>query len=295
MQKIKFIADTACDIPDEDLETYNISMPSVPITIDGKGYYERRSFSIREFYGVLAATKEIPATSRVPTADYLRIYQQAWEQGYTHIINVTINAGGSGTYDSARMAIQQFYDEHPEAKEDIQIHLVDSKTYSAGYGYPVIEAAKMAKHGIHADKILAYLYDFFDRLEIYLGCYTLEYARKSGRIGAASAFVGDVLGLRPIIYLIDGATKIVEKVRGEKQVVAKLMDIYRVRRDDPDDPVVVISAAEDCYGDDLCALLKKELRREIPHYKAGASIVINSGPKIVAVCFLGKKRGEKRP
>lgn len=290
MSKILLIADTACDIPDEDLEKYGIAMPSVPITIDGKGYFERKSFTIPEFYKILTESKEIPATSRVPEADYIQLYEEAYAAGCTDIINVTINAGGSGTHDSACMAMQTFYDYNQDAKDRIKIHMVDSKTYSAGYGYPVTQAAKRALEGDSVESILEYLHDYFDRLEIYLACYTLEYARKSGRITAAAALVGDVLGIRPIIAMIDGTTKTVDKVRGERMVPKRLAELYKTRCQSTDDPVVVVSGAVDSYGNALAAELEAISGRPVPQYKAGASIVINAGPNMAAVCLLGKKR-----
>lgn len=290
MNKTKIIVDTASDIPDEDLARYDIDMLSFPIAIDGKGYYERKSFTIREFYDVLAGSSEIPVTSRIPAADYVARYRAAWEQGYTDLISITINSGGSGTYESSCMAAKEFYDSHPEARETLRIHVVDSRTYSVAYGYPAVQAAIMARQGKPADEILEYLRDFFSRIEIYLACYTLEYAKKSGRITAAAAFVGDMLGLRPIIAMIDGRTKTVEKVRGDKQVAPRLVDLYRARRETPDSPVYAVSGSADEYGDRLQSLLEQETGRPVPHYKAGAAIVINSGPKIAAICVLGKKR-----
>lgn len=290
MQKIRIIVDTPADIPDEDLARLQIDMASVPIVVDGKEYWERKSFSIREFYGIMENASEMPVTSRVPAADFAALYRKNWEAGYTDIIVVTINAGGSGTHDSARMAVDLFFSEHPEAVDKLHIHLVDSRTYAVGYGYPAMQAAEMALQGRTVPEILDYLHDYFDRLEIYLACYTLEYAKKSGRITAAAAFVGDVLGLRPIIAMIDGTTRTSEKVRGDKQVVGKLLDIYKRQRVSPDDPVMVVSGSVDAYGDELQALLQKELGREVPKYHAGASIVINAGPKIAAVTVLGKKR-----
>ncbi len=178
MPKIKFIADTASDIPDELLLEYDIDMPSVPITIEGKGYFERRSFSVREFYQILSGCAEIPATSRVPAEDYKACYERAFSYGFTDIINVTINAGGSGTNASAHMAKSLFFEEHPGAEGKFNIHIVDSKTYTMAYGYPVVQGAKMAREGKSCGEILDYLYDFFDRCEIYLACYSLDYAKK---------------------------------------------------------------------------------------------------------------------
>lgn len=290
MEKIKFIADSASDIPDEALLGYNIDMPGIPIVIDGKEYYERKSFTIREFYKVLGKTTEIPVTSRVPESDYVNYYKKALDQGYTDVINVTINARGSGTNQSAQMAAGQFYKKYPEAKDKLNIHVVDSKTYSAAYGFPVIEGAKMAMAGKSVKEILAYMNNWFDCCEIYLACYTLEYAKKSGRITAAAAFVGDILGLRPIISFLDGDTKVVERVRGEKNVIPELLDMYERHCEDPNAPVFVICGEVPEYGAQLQQALQKRLGREIPVYYAGASIVINSGPRIAAVAFKGKKR-----
>ena len=290
MEKIKFIIDTAGDIPDEDLREYNIDMPSVPITVDGESYFERKSFTIQEFYDILAKSKEIPATSRVPAADFVSCYKGAFWQNYTDIIVVTINAGGSGTYESAAMAREQFFQEMPNAKETMRIHLVDSKTYTMAFGLPVVEGAKMARAGKSVDEILLYLHDFFDRVEVYLACWTLEYAKKSGRISAAAAFVGEVLGLRPVISLIDGETKIVDRVRGEKQLIPRIVKCYEDNCDDRSAPVFVAYGAVDEYGQALKAALEKKIGRSIPMHRAGASIVINAGPRIAAVVFCGKKR-----
>ncbi len=290
MEKIKLIADTACDIPDEDLQTYNIDMPSVPITIDGEGYFERRSFSILEFYDMLEKAKEIPTTSRVPIDDYLDCYTRAFTEGYTHIISVTINAGGSATNASAHMAKELFFEKNPGA--EIEIHIVDSRTYSIAYGYPVIEAAKMALQGSCAAEILLYLDDFFSRLEIYLGCYSLEYAKRSGRINAAAAFVGDVLGLRPIISMIDGNTKTVDKVRGEKNLVQRIFTAYTENVVDPTDPVLIVRGSLDEPVQQLETMIEQQTGQKPPNYRAGASIIINAGPKMVALAFLGKKRAK---
>jgi DegV family protein with EDD domain len=289
MQKIKFIADTASDIPDELLLAYGIDMPSVPITIEGKGYFERRSFTILEFYKLLAGCAEIPATSRVPMEDYKACYERAYAEGFSDVINVTINAGGSGTNASAHMAKELFFEENPGAS--MKIHIVDSKTYTMAYGYPVVESAKMARAGKPAAEILEYLHDFFDRCEIYLACYTLEYAKKSGRINAASAFMGEVLGLKPIISLIDGETKIVHKIRGDKQIIPQLVRCWEERRDPEKNFAMVACGEIDEPGRMLQKVLEVKTGHEVPNFRAGASIVINAGPKIVAVVLLGKRRG----
>lgn len=292
MQKIKFIVDSPSDIADEDLLRYNIDMLHVPIAIDGQEYMDRKSFSSDQFYTRILAANEIPTTSRVPAVEYAARYAAAWQEGYTDVIAVTINAGGSGIYDSACMAIDQFFSANPAARGAISIHVLDSRSYSIGYGCATVQAAQRAAGGASVDTILHFLRDWFDRIEIYLACYTLDFAKKSGRITAASAFVGDVLGLRPIISLIDGETRTVEKVRGDKQLVYKLLDIYRDRRVDAQDTVYMASGAAEEYAQQLQQMLEAEVGGPVTHHKLGASIVINSGPQALGIAFLGKSRNQ---
>ena len=138
MQKIKIVTDSASDIPQEDLEALGIEMLSIPIAVDGKGYFERKSFSIEEFYDILDGASEIPVTSRIPEQDYFACYRGAMEKGYTHLINVTINASGSGVNAAAHMARDRFYADIPGARQKLEIHIVDSGTYSLAYGWPTM-------------------------------------------------------------------------------------------------------------------------------------------------------------
>lgn len=291
MQKIKIVTDSASDIPQEDLDALGIEMLSIPIAVDGKSYFERESFSVEGFYDILDGAVEIPVTSRIPQRDYFACYRSAMEKGYTHLINVTINAGASGVNASAQMARKQFYADIPGARKKLEIHIVDSETYSLAYGWPVMQAAKMARNGRRTEEILLWLEDYFSTVEIYLGCYTLEYAKKSGRINAAAAFVGDVLGLRPIISMIGGGTKIIDKVRGEKNISPRILQAYLEHRTDPEAPVLVVCGKDKQYGQELAQAIQKQTGLPLPPvYPAGACIVTNAGPRMLAVICRGKKR-----
>ena len=290
MQKIKIVVDSPCDIPDDDITRYGIEMVGVPINVDGRDYVERESFSCQEFYSILEDATNLPTTSRVPVGVLTEKYRKYWDEGYTDIIVITMNAIGSGTHESAQIAARLFFDDTPEAVGILSIHIVDSMSYSLGYGYPAVRAAAMIGEGNSAKEILEYLRDIFNRIEILLVCYTLEYAKRSGRITAAAAVVGDVLGIRPTIAMIDGTTKITSKVRGDKKATQRLLDSYRERRASPDAHVLVASAAIDAYGQELQKQLEQELGRDIRHYKIGAAITINSGPRMAALCYLGPKR-----
>ena len=290
-QRILLMTDSASDISDADLLEGGIVKLPIPIAIDGKGYLERVDFTTREFYERLAAAKELPVTSHILSITYQQAYLDAFEQGYTDVINTTITSVGSNMFEAAVFGKQQFYKEHPEAVGRMNITVLDSGTYTLGYGYPIVEASKMIKAGKSAEEITAWLDDFYATVEIVFAAYSLEYARKSGRIPAASAFVGDVLGLRPIISIVDGVTTVVEKVRGDKNVVPHIVDYAYGRAADKKAPTAVICGSVEQYGDDIHkAVAKKFGHAPKARYLAGASIAINSGPKVAGVIVRGEKR-----
>ena len=132
MEKIKLITDSACDIPVEDEKRLGITILPVPITIGTKGYFERESFTFDQFYDIVETSEELPVTSHVLSITYQEEYEKAFQQGYTHIIVVSIYSGASNMNFAANTAISAFYEEHPEAKEKITIEVLDSRTFSLG-------------------------------------------------------------------------------------------------------------------------------------------------------------------
>lgn len=290
-QKILLMTDTASDIPDEELHEGGIVMLPIPIAIDGTSYLERVDFTVEEFYAKLANAKELPVTSRILAPVYYQAYKDAYNRGYTHVINTTITSKGSGMFESAVLAKRGFFEEHPDARDKFSITVLDSGTYTSAYGYPIYAASKMIAKGGTADEIIDYLDDYYSRVEIYFAAYSLEYVKKSGRVPAAAAFVGDVLGLRPIISIIDGETKVVEKVRGDKNVVARILDIAQARAVDPKGPYVLKVGENPQYAEDLEAIAAKAFKKKAAaKWRAGAAILINAGPKIVGISVLGEKR-----
>lgn len=290
-QKILLMTDSASDISDQDLTEGGIVMLPIPITIDGKGYYERVDFTIPEFYERLSAAKELPVTSHILSLTYQQAYEDAYAQGYIDIINTTITSAGSNMFEAAVFAKKTFFEEHPDAQDKLRITILDSGSYTLGYGYPLVEASKMVKAGKTAEDIVSYLDDFFSTVEIYFAPYTLAYVKKSGRVPAAAAFVGEVLGLRPIISIIDGKTTVIEKVRGDKNLITRLAEVGYANCADKKAPTVVVyGSAAECGEEMSKAISKRFGHSPKALWQAGAAIAINAGPKVVGLIVRGKKR-----
>lgn len=291
MTKVKFITDSACDLPESDAQAYGIKVLPIPITVDGRGYLERVDFNSQEFYDILKASQAIPTTAHITAMTYLDEYEKAFAQGAEAVIVTTISSTGSSMFDAANLAKNMYFEEHPEKADSVEIYVVDSLNYTMSYGLPVIEAVKMVREGKTAREAADYLTDYFTRVEILFTPFTLEYAKKSGRIGVAAAFVGEVLGLRPVISIIDGTMKIEDKVRGDKSVNPRIVELLKQRMDDRKAPYLLVRGSRDGVADELAKVLTKELGHPpVGIYYIGACIAINSGPEVVGVAYLGKKR-----
>lgn len=289
MQRIKILTDSACDIPFGKDEELGIMILSFCVTVDGKSYMERKDFDSRQFYSMLESSREFPKTAQITAYEFHETYCKLRDEGYTDVIHVTISSTGSGTYNNALLARDEFYAED-DNKDRMTVHIVDSLNYTGVYGYPVMQAAAKVQRGAQTDEILSYLEDWFSSAEVLFSAYTLEYTKRSGRISAAAAFAGELLGLRPVIRITDGVSHVIDKVRGDKNIIPRLVD-FAIKTMIPRTPYIIMRGSLDEPPEELASILTKKLGYP-PEYicEVGASVASNCGPKIVGVVIKSAKR-----
>lgn len=289
MSKIKFITDSASDITKEYAEKYNIDVQGFPITVGDKSFRDG-DISNEEYYDLIDASADLPVHSQLTAFEFGELFEKYAAEGYEDIFYISINAHGSATYQNACSARDNYFSEHPDMADKLRIRVLDSTSYSGTYGYPVIEAAKMAEAGKSADEIEKYFADWFQVCEVYLAAYTLRYVKKSGRISAAAAFAGELLGLKPVILLKGEGTKVVAKPRGEQNVIPKLADVT-CERIEKGSPYIIIGGRDLARAEELAKVLTKRLGYPPVdiRFRVGGAIAANSGPDIVAAAFKAKK------
>ena len=133
------------------------------------------------------------------------------DEGYTDVIHVPINRSGSSTYNNAVMAQGMLREERPE--HHLNIHLLDPHTYSMVFGWYLCEMARKLQNGAELRHVISEFETQMNKMEVILGPYSLKQMKKSGRISAAAAVMGEPMGIRPIITLIDGKTRESEGAR----------------------------------------------------------------------------------
>lgn len=286
-RKIVVLTDSTCDLPPEMAEKYNVDILNFEITVDGQSYVEREDFTFDEYYDILRTCEGIPHTSHITTPRFMAYFDGCAGQGVEQLLYVSICGAGSNTYNAAVMARENFYKDNPGCK--MKIHLVDSHAYSMGYGWFVVQAAQKLQNGAEMGDVIDWLEDVFSRVEIYVGAFSLKYIKKSGRISAAAAFAGELLGLRPIISLIDGESKVVKKVRGDKEVVPAMIEIGAARIDDTHQ--FLMGGTDAAIYEPMAELLEKKWKTPpLATFKLGAAVTTNTGPDALGLVLLGPKR-----
>ena len=194
MAHIKFSTDSAADIPAALREELGIQVLPFPIAMGERELEDGVDFTPQEFYGMLLEAPQIPTHAQLNPYLFSQCFEQAWQEGYTDLIHTSINSKGSATYQNALQAREEFYEDHPQAKENFRIHILDSHNYTMSYGWAVVEGAKQAAAGADADTVVAYIQDWLDHVRVVFAPLDLRFAKKSGRVSAAAAFVGEALG-----------------------------------------------------------------------------------------------------
>jgi DegV family protein with EDD domain len=275
---IKIIADTTSVIDPQEAETLGIGMIPQIIIIGEKSYRDDNEITTEEFLSKLKNSPILPKTAAPPPALYSPIFEQVSFKKDTAIV-ICPSADVSGTVRSASIAAQDY--------PDADIRIFDSRTIGPVLGTMVYKAQEWANAGVSADEIIARLEKAKKSCKIYFYVDTLEYLHKGGRIGGASALIGSILQVKPILIFIDGQVKPFETQRTKKRALARIIEL--VNQECPNRQNAHLSIFQaDALTD--AEFLKTELSTKIdPSHisfaKLPPAIIVHAGPGVVAVGF----------
>lgn len=289
MQKIKFVTDSASDISlTEEAHHPNLLVMNYKVTLGDLGFTSRIDMSDEEFYKALSETDEIPTTAQLTSFEFYDVFEGIFNDGYTHIILTLINKEASATFSNAERAIDEFFADHPDAKDSFVITLLDSRTYSGGYGHTVLSAVKMAEGGSSYDDIVSLMRDDIEHRVIYFAPFTLKYAKRSGRIPGAVAVVGEALGIKPIMRIYDHKIVNSEMVRGDKKLPQKIAEKSFAEMDTGSEYCVVYGS-EPIDGEHMADAMRSVCGYgPIGFYRINPIVCSHSGPRVIGVIFRSK-------
>lgn len=220
------VTDTTAYLPDDLIARHGIHRVSLYVSLEGE---QRAELEIPEseyasFYERLRRSGEGATTSQPSVGDFTAVYGPLLAEG-REIVSIHLSAGISGTCESARQARQRLVD---EGRGGERIHVYDSRSGCGGQGLVVLAAAGAAAAGEDGAGTLAAAQRCRDGLEMWFAIDTLEYLRKGGRIGAAQAWLGSALQIKPILTLVEEITP-VERVRTRRRALERMLDYARER------------------------------------------------------------------
>ncbi|WP_458414358.1 DegV family protein [Schinkia sp. CFF1] len=281
---VKILADSACDLPLNLFQLLDIELLPLVVQIDDQQFYDLETIQPQELYDEMRKGKA-PKTAQVPPARFEEAFMKYAEKK-DPCIYIAFSSQLSGTYQTAVLIKDDVIEKYP----DFDLTIIDTKAASLGHGLIVKKAAEMAKDGKSKTEIISMIEFYCNHMEHLFTVDSLEYLYRGGRVSKASAFVGGLLNIKPILNVEDGKLVPLEKIKGRKKVLKRMIEIIRERGSNLEDQLMAIS-----HGDDLETaeamrdLIKAEFgTKEILIHTVGCSIGAHAGPGTIAIFFLNK-------
>ncbi|MCR3955045.1 MAG: DegV family protein [Gudongella sp.] len=254
---IKIMADSTCDLSQEIIEKYNIGVAPLNVEIGDKTYRDKVDITPDRFYELLPTLQELPSTSMPSPEEYLSIIDKAMEEGYDQFLIICMSSGTSGSYQSAEIAKEYFYDRNPDS--DIRIHVVDSLSMSHGSGWLIMKSAQLLQEGYDFDQLVQFNEDNKKRVKHFLCVDDLNNLIKSGRLTNASAFIGKLLRVKPIMTMKKSKGAIVAKERGWNKVLRYYVNEFLERVDRDQTNFIIIGYTSDIH---IANALRDKMRQD---------------------------------
>jgi DegV family protein with EDD domain len=242
---IKLMADSTCDLSQEIIDKYNISVAPLIVNIDGKEFRDKIDIQTDEFYNKLETYKNPPTTSMPSPDSYIKCILEAEENEFTEILCICMSSGTSGSYQGAIIAKDLYFTKYPESK--ITFEVIDSVSMSHGSGWLTMKCAMLLQKGYSFQQLIEYCEAVKYRIKHLLSVDDLENLIRSGRIGGTSAIIGKVLNIKPIMSMKNTKGTVIAKKRGHKQVLAYYIEEFIKRVDYEQTNFVIIGYTSDIH------------------------------------------------
>jgi len=214
LTRIAIITDSTADISLELQQKHDIIVVPLNVIFGDDNYKDGVDVTSKGFFEMLPKATVHPRTSQPSPGDFFTVYTEALKN-YDEIISIHISSPLSGTYQSAVMASEMI--------ENAKITVIDSRTASLGLGLAVIAAASARNAGKSSEEIIASAKHVCDKQVLVISVETLEWLQRNGRIGKASALLGSLLNLHPVLRIEDGVITPHAKIRGKMTKVLNSM------------------------------------------------------------------------
>ena len=284
MRSVKIITDSASDIPFELFEKYDISMLPMGVVVGEKTYLDRVDLDAPAFYKMMREDPESLPKTVMPSVEMIEAQFEKNLNTFEHQIYVCISSKGSGTYNVASMIKNEIED---RLGRPSNITIIDSMSFSVGYGIAVREMSRLAYEGAGYDTVMEAYRRIMDSMNVYMVVDDLKHLQRGGRINPSVAFVGGMLGIKPLLTIKDGIIDSYGKERGKRRAMEKLIDISVENIKKPDETnvwIVHTDALSD--AETMKSMFLERIKpKEVLIIEFGACIGSHTGRGLVGIVF----------
>ena len=290
MRKVKIITDSCADLNAEQLQRYDIDFASMSTSCDGVESVASLTWTeneVHDHYNKMRDGKRI-ITAQVAGTEFTRIFEKYLEKGMD-IVYIGCSSRSSGSVNTGFVIANRLMEAYPESK----IICIDSLNASMGIGMLAIEAAKMANDGASAAEIEAHILAIRKKVNQYVTVHSLDALKRAGRVKASSAFLGNLMGVKPILISdANGDVVAYKKVKGRQKSFEEIVALLKESMIEPEKQVVYLTHA-DCEREEieeLIALIKQEIPcRGVEVGYIGPIIGASIGPDAVGIWGFGRE------
>ncbi|HEX3318237.1 MAG TPA: DegV family protein [Solirubrobacteraceae bacterium] len=249
------VTDTTHYLPRELVDANDLHQVSLYVNWKGDTDKEADLPGFDGYYDHLRTGEELPTTSQPSVGDFVGVYEPLLADG-RDVVSVHLSAGLSGTCESAQQAKARLEE---EGKGGERIVIVDSESACGGEGFIVLAAAAAARKGLAGKEVAAHCAEARKQLKMWFAVDTMEFLRRGGRVGAARAWLGSTLKIKPILTVESEITPI-ERVRTSRRAFERMVEYMRSRHDDgadawvvqhiqaPDEAAELVQRGREVYG-----------------------------------------------
>ena len=222
MSRVAIVTDSVSDMPPDVAASYGITVVPLIVSFGSESFRPNVNMTTAEFWARMTAPDApFPTTAACSAGDFLTAFDAAFEGGAESVVCITVSDQLSATLKAALIA--------RDMRPDREIHIIDSRSASAGEGMLAQMGVRLAAEGKSGAEVAAVLTDRQKDIDLYVALDTLEYLKRGGRISGARAAIGGVLNVKPIITVIDGVVENADRVRSRAKARERVLELLTAK------------------------------------------------------------------
>ena len=277
---MRVITDSTADLPAEGYEKYAIGLVPLTLRLGERTWRDFLDIDPDAYYVLLKESKDFPMTSQPSPQEIIDVYTPFVEKGEA-ILSIHVSSKLSGTYQSAVLAKNHF----PEAS----IEVVDSRQVSGGLGIIVLLCAEKASSGTPFEEVVDFARDLAGRVQTFMSVDSLEYLHRGGRITKAQAFLGSLMKIKPLLRMIEGEIRPIEKIRTTGKLLIRFVELVEEAARAEGRLRLFVAESDNVTAGFVERLLQIPGVSLVARSKIGGVCASHGGPGSLLVTFVGER------